>query len=171
MHRTLKGFLKEYCHELSGIDTTNLRRLVLAADDNARLVEPLFAFAAAQNKLNYLVRISEGHWFHDDYEALSKQLEDYGSLEALLSSGNAPARYASVLDAYRAQGDTLAADRRINGLIRPRIVNALAHNGLTRYRLCQDLRLNPGNVYAYLAGDVTKVSKATALRMLDYAER
>lgn len=170
MHRTLKGFLKEYCHKLSGLDTTSLRRLVAAAEGNARLVEPLFALAAVQGKAGYLARISEGRWFHDDYAALAGKLENHGSLEALLSSEDVPKRYASVLSAFRAQGDILAADRRINGLMRPRIVNALAEKGLTRYKLCKDLGLNPGNVYAYLAGDDAKVSKETAQRMLGYAE-
>lgn len=105
-----------------------------------------------------------------DYEHLAEKLGEYGSVEALLSSEDAPARYASVLDAFRAQGDGLAANRRINGLMRPRILNALARKGLTRYKLCRDLGLNPGNVYAYLAGDDAKVSKETARRMLSYAE-
>ena len=170
MHRTLKGFLGEYCRELSGLGTASLRKLVAAAQDNARLVEPLFALAAVQGKAGYLVRISEGAWFHDDYEALAGKLEEHGSLEALLSSGDAPPRYAAVLAAFRAQGDALAADRRINALMRPKIVEALARRGVTRYKLCKDLSLNPGNAYAYLAGDDAKVSKETARRMLRYAE-
>ena len=170
MHRTLKGFLEEYCRELSGLDTTSLRKLVATAKGNARLVEPLFALAAVQDKAGYLVRISESEWFHDDYEDLARKLVKHGSLEALLSSGDAPARYAAVLEAFRAQGDALAANRRINGLMRPRIAEALAHRGITRYRMCKDLDLNPGNVYAYLAGDDAKVSKETARRMLVYAE-
>ena len=170
MRRTLKGFLEEYCRELSALDTASLRKLVAAADDNARLVEPLFALAAVQGKADYLAHISEGHWFHDDYEALAHGLEEHGSLEALLSSDVAPARYASVLAAFRAQGDVLAADRRINALMRPKIADALARKGLTRYKLCKDLGLNPGNVYAYLAGDDAKVSRKTAQRMLSYAE-
>lgn len=170
MRRTLRGFLEEYCRELSGLDTANLRRLVAAAGENARLVEPLFALAAVQGKAGYLARISEGEWFHGDYEALAGKLDAHGSLEALLSSGDAPPRYAAVLAAFRAQGDALAADRRINGLMRPRIAEALARRGITRYRLCKDLGLNPGNVYAYLAGDDAKVSKETARQILRYAE-
>lgn len=170
MRRTLKGFLKEYCRELSGLDTSSLRRLAAATENNTRLVEPLFALAAVQGKADYLTRISEGRWFHDDYERLADRLREHGSVEALLSSSDASSRYASVLDAFRAQGDALAADRRINGLMRPKIVDALTRKGFTRYRLCKDLGLNPGNVYAYLAGDDTKVSKETAQRMLSYAE-
>lgn len=170
MRRTLKGFLAEYCRELSGLDTSSLRRLVAAARGNARLVEPLFALAAVQGKAGYLARMSEGAWFHGDYEALAGELEEHGSLEGLLSSGDAPPRYAAVLAAFRAQGDALAADRRINALMRPIIAEALARKGITRYKLCKDLGLNPGNVYAYLAGDDAKVSRETARRMLGYLE-
>lgn len=170
MRRTLKGFLEEYCRELSGLDTTSLRKLVAATAGNARLVEPLFALAAVQGKAGYLVRISEGEWFHGDYEDLAGKLASRGSLEALLSSDDAPARYAAVLEAFRAQGDALAANRRICGLMRPMIAEALARRGITRYRLCKDLGLNPGNVYAYLAGDDAKVSKETARRMMRYAQ-
>lgn len=170
MYRTFKGFLKEYCRELSGLDTMSLRRLVDAIENNVRLVEPLFALAASQGKAGYLARISDGKWFHDDYEKLAESLGRHGSIEALLSSEDAPERYASVYEAFLAQGDILAADRRINGLMRPKIIAALARNGLTRYRLCKDLGLNPGNVYAYLAGDDAKVSRRTAQRMLGYAK-
>ena len=40
----------------------------------------------------------------------------------------------------------------------------------TRYGLCRDLNLNKGNVYAYLAGDDSKVSRETARRIMEYAE-
>ena len=39
---------------------------------------------------------------------------------------------------------------------------------MTVYRLCRDLGFNEGNVYACLdAGDVTKVSRATARRIME----
>ena len=170
MNRTFKGFLERYCKELSGLDTSSLRRLVRAARENPRGVEPLFALAAVRGQLSYLLELSEEAWFHGDYRQLAGELERAESIEELLASARAPERYAAVLDAFRAQGDSLAAARRINGLMRPMIVEALEKGGVTRYRLCRDLGLNPGNVYAYLAGDDTKVSKQTARRMLQYAQ-
>lgn len=170
MHRSFKGFLQEYCNELSGVRTTNLRKLIAATNQNARLVEPLFSLAAVQGKTDYLVGLSVGYWFHDDYQILADKLRQFGSTESFLSSEQVPARYSSVLEAFYAQGDTLAADRRINSLMRPKITDALKGKNVTRYRLCKDLGLNLGNVYAYLAGDDTKVSKATARRMLNYLQ-
>ena len=169
MNRTFRGFLERYCRELSGLDTSSLRRLSRAALESPRVVEPLFALAAARGQLPYLLELSEGSWFHGDYARLAGELERAGSLEDMLASGRAPARYAAVLDAFRAQGDGLAAARRMNGIMRPMIAEALEKGGITRYRLCRDLGLNPGNVYAYLAGDDAKVSKQTASRMLSYA--
>lgn len=170
MNRTFRGFLKRYCRELSALDTSSLRRLVAAADGNARLVEPLFAFAATEGKLDHLLCISKGKWYEEEYLRLAKLLSEEASLEALLASEKVPQRYAAVLDAYRAQGDTLAADRRMNGLMREKIMDALKRQGMNRYQLCRDLKLNFGNVYAYLAGDDSKVSNATAQRMLRYVE-
>lgn len=170
MNRTLKGFLQRYCTELSGLRTGSLRRLCQAARENPRLVEPLFLFAAEQGKADYIAQLSKDAWFHDDYCRLTEDISSYGSVMEYLNSGKAPARYAAVLDAFKAQGDTLAADRRINGLIRPKIAAALKASGVTRYKLCMDLGLNPGNVYAYLAGDNSKVAAKTAYRMLEYAE-
>ena len=62
------------------------------------------------------------------------------------------------------------ADRRINALMRKRTLGALGESGVTRYGLCRDLNLNKGNVYAYLAGDDSKVSRETARRIMEYAE-
>lgn len=170
MYRSFKGFLQEYCNELSGLRTANLRKLIAATNQNARLVEPLFALAAVQRKTDYLISLSIGYWFQDDYQILADKLSKFDSIESFLSSEEAPARYSSVLEAFHAQGDTLAADRRINSLMRPKITDAFKSKNVTRYRLCKDLGLNLGNVYAYLAGDDTKVSKATARRMLNYLQ-
>lgn len=168
MRRTLKGFLQHYCIELSGIHTSSLRRLCYAAKDNARLVEPLFCLAAEEGKAAYLVKLSEGTWFHEEYERMAHYLREYGSVIEFLKSGNAPARYASVFEAFLAQGDVLAADRRMNGILRERISSVLKRGEVTRYKICKDLGLNVGNVYAYLAGDDTKVSNSTARKIYEY---
>ncbi len=74
-----------------------------------------------------------------------------------------------MLDAYLLPEDMLVADRRANALMREKTLAALARSGMTRYRLCRDLGLNFGNSYAYLAGDDTKFSRATARKMMEYA--
>ena len=78
--------------------------------------------------------------------------------------------FANVRHAYRAVKEKPVADRRINALMRKRTLGALEESGVTRYGLCRDLNLNKGNVYAYLAGDDSKVSRETARRIMEYAE-
>ena len=60
MNLTFKGFLKMYLAELSGMQTTNIRRLVNAANTDApRVAEPLFVYSATADKLAYLISVSE----------------------------------------------------------------------------------------------------------------
>lgn len=49
-------------------------------------------------------------------------------------------------------------------------LDALSRAGTTRYRLCKELGLNEGNVYAWLAGGPSKVSRETARRACRFAE-
>ena len=92
------------------------------------------------------------------------------SLSSLCSEDKLPNRYANVWRAYRGVKEKPAADRRVNALMRKRTLKALEESGVTRYGLCRDLNLNKGNVYAYLAGDDSKVSRKTARRIMEYAE-
>ena len=93
-----------------------------------------------------------------------------GSLVSLCAEDKLPNRYANVWRAYRGVKEKPAADRRANALMRKRTLEALKESGVTRYGLCRALRLNKGNVYAYLAGDDSKVSRETARRIMEYAE-
>ncbi len=172
MHRTFKGFLKAYCASLSGLRTTSLRRLCMsAATDAPRVAEPLFLLALEEGKVDYLLRLSKETWMYEGYELLARCAKGYTDAELFVrNEGGLPARVESVLNAFESQGDILSADRRIIALIRPRILGLLDKAGMTRYALCRALGLNMGNVYAYLAGDDTKVSRTTAHRMLEYLE-
>ena len=54
--------------------------------------------------------------------------------------------------------------------MRKKTLDALHTNNVSIYRLCKDLGLNLGNVYAYLSkGDATKVSRDTARTIMEYA--
>ena len=81
-----------------------------------------------------------------------------------------PTRYRKVLDLY----DSIEAERENDLVVKAemaqRVLQALEKSGRTRYQLCHDLGLNEGNVYAWLAGDPTKVSRETARKAWHYAE-
>ena len=171
MNLTFEGFLKGYCRELSGQQSLSFRKLVeQATTDAPRVAEPLFLLALAQGKAEYVLGLSEGSWMEEGYRGVLSLYGQASSLASLCSEDKLPNRYANVWRAYRGVKEKPAADRRVNALMRKRTLKALEESGVTRYGLCRDLNLNKGNVYAYLAGDDSKVSRETARRIMEYAE-
>lgn len=171
MNLTFEGFLKGYCRELSGQQSLSFRKLVKQATTvEPRVAEPLFLLALAQGKAEYVLGLSEGSWMEESYRDVVSLYGQAGSLASLCIEDKLPNRYANVWRAYRGVKERSAADRRVNALMRKRTLEALKESGVTRYGLCRDLRLNKGNVYAYLAGDDSKVSRETARRIMEYAE-
>ena len=171
MNLTFEGFLKGYCRELSGQQSLSFRKLIdQAKAAEPRVAEPLFLLALAQGKAGYVLKLSQDSWMEKDYQHVLSLFDRAGDLLALCTDEELPNRYANVWRAYRGVKERSAADRRVNALMRKRTLEALKESGVTRYGLCRDLRLNKGNVYAYLAGDDSKVSRETARRIMEYAE-
>lgn len=170
MKRTFKGFLKAYCSELAGLKTESLKKLLNEAENSPRVVEPLFCLALETGKLTYLTRLAKGTHMEQEWNDLAKSARRYRSAERWLTKADIPKRYKKVLEAYKSQGDLLAADRRIVSLMREKTLDALEASGKTRYGVCKALELNKGNFYAYLAGDNSKVSRDTARRILNYVQ-
>lgn len=79
-------------------------------------------------------------------------------------------RTQGVLDAYDSLEARAANSLVVKQQISNMVLQLLKVAGVTRYQLCKDLGLNEGNIYAWLAGDPTKVSRATARRIWEYAE-
>ena len=171
MNLTFEGFLKGYCRELSGQQSLSFRKLVKQAMTvEPRVAEPLFLLALAQGKADYVLGLSEGSWMEEGYRGVLSLYGQTGSLASLCAEDKLSNRYANVWRAYRGVKEKPAADRRVNALMRKRTLEALKDSGVTRYGLCRALHLNKGNVYAYLAGDDSKVSRETARRIMEYAE-
>ena len=171
MNLTFKGFLRQYCRELSGLDTDSLKKLCAAAvTDAPRLAEPLFLLAAEEGRLDYLMKAAKGTSLEATYARNAQSLRQAGSMAALLESEEAPERLRKVRRAFEARREAGKADRRIIELMRKATLDAMKRRRLTAYRVCKTLGLNLGNVYAYLGkGDVSKVSRNTARRIMEYA--
>lgn len=172
MRLTFAGFVLQYCRELSGLDTTSVRKLcAAAAGDAPRTAEPLFLHALGASRLELLLGCCSGTWMEDGFSSLARLAEPYaGDALRFVEEADVPSRYTSVLDAYRSRLARTETDRRVIALMRGQTLEALGEGDITIYRLCTDLGLNKGNVYAYLnAGDVTKVSRDTARRILERA--
>lgn len=171
MNLTFKGFLRNYCRELTRLNTDNLKKLLAAVSTTApSAAEALFLFAAVQNKADYLVKTSLGSWVHEQYQKTLHDSKDFNSISDYLTSDAAPERYKKVWNAFCAKKDAAKTDRRVIMLMREMTLTAMKAAGLTAYAICKKLNLNIGNVYAYLhSGDVTKVSRATARKIMQFA--
>lgn len=171
MNLTFKGFLRQYCRELSGLDTDSLKKLcATAATDAPRLAEPLFLLAAEEGRLDYLMKAAKGTRLEAAYARHAQSLKQAGSVAALLESAETPERLRKVRRAFESRRDASKADRRIIELMRKATLDAMERRRLTAYRICKALDLNLGNVYAYLGkGDVSKVNRNTTCRIMEYA--
>lgn len=172
MNLTYRGFLRGYCRELTGLDTDSMRKLSAAvASDAPHAAEALFLFACEQGRLDLLLEASSGAWMEPLYRESASRLASLGAVEGFLDDAATPERFRKVRDAYLAKARGAEADRRVIALMRERTLAAIRESGVTVYRLCADLGLNQGNVYAYLnKGDLAKVSRATARRLMARAE-
>ena len=171
MNLTFKGFLRGYCRELTGCETDNLRKLLSAVlSDSSATAEALMCFAVMQDKGEYLARLASGSPLEADYQAAARAAQGADSLQTFLCGDEAPDRYKKVWLAYRSKKDAVQADRRVIALMREKTLEAMSRTQRTAYSLCSELDLNRGNVYAYLnGGDVTKVSRTTARRLMEAA--
>lgn len=172
MNLTFKGFLREYCRELTCLETDNLRKLCAAANrSNPSAAEAIMVFAAVQNKAAYAATLARDTWMSGIYERFASDVALYPTVEHYLQSGQAPERFAKVWLAYQAKKQAIVTDRRVISLMRAKTLDTLSASKTTIYSLCRDLQLNRGNVYAYLnKGDVTKVSRNTARMIMEHAQ-
>lgn len=170
MNLTFKGFLRGYCRELTGVKGDNLQKMLAAVVAEApAAAEAVMVFAAEQGKATYLANLAQGTWVAQAYVEFAKKLDEAESIEKLLQTEEVPERYRKVWLAWRAHRDAIQRDRRVISLMRDQTQAALANKQATAYSLCKLLGLNRGNFYAYLRGDVTRVSRATARRILETA--
>lgn len=173
MNLTFKGFLRGYVRELTGLETDNLRKLLAATVVEApAAAEALMAFAAVQGKAGYLASLAQGTTLEESYAEFAKHAEGCGEedITEYLAGGGSTPRYQKVWLAYRAKKEAVDADRRVIGLMRKKTLESIEGTGATVYSLCKALGLNIGNAYAYLnKGDVRKVSRATARRIMEAA--
>ena len=172
MNLTFKGFLREYCRELTGLQTDDLRRLVRScAKASPAAAEAVMVFAAVQGKAAYAASLAKDTWMEDSFESFANQIGGVEDIETYLTTEAVPERYKKVLSAYHAKKYAIKADRRVISLMREPILAALEKSGTTIYSACAQLKLNKGNVYAYLnKGDASKVSRSTARRIMEFAE-
>lgn len=174
MRRTFEGWLRRYCCELTGLQTTSVKKLCRAvASKTPHAAEVVFLYALDKGKGSDAVRLASEDDLQHTWSVLESASAGYeGRAEAFLRDNyeKLDKRVQGVLDAYDSIDARAANSLVVKQQMSSAVVQLLDSAGVTRYRLCKDLGLNEGNVYAWLAGDPTKVSRATARKIWEYAE-
>ncbi len=158
--QTFLGYLKEYIMNVSGLSTFNIHRLVKALKNNYRLQDPLILYCAYTNKQEPFNRFTNGRYSNiifklnrDNFR--SKEFKDYD--------------FKKIWDGYQNKLNYKANDDFFKASLRDEIVALMNDKNITKYRIYTDLKLNHGNINAYLKNnDASKVSSQTAKRIYKY---
>ena len=170
---TFKGFLTQYVKNLSKQNTNSLYKLASeAGTNNPRLAEPLLLYALFSGKQVLLLRATKDTELHKNYLSILQYSAD--TMLKLLegNSEKLNANYHKVWNSFLHCRNRLESDNHTKELIRQKVKRLQEKSGLSNYRIYTDLKLNPGNLNAWLKhGNCAKVSLETARQTLRYVER
>lgn len=123
-------------------------------------------------KQDVLLQATKEPSLRDEYRRLV-MLYTADEMTELLEQASAllPDGYHKVWRSYQSRKNRGQADDHTKELMRQKVKRLQEKNGVTNYRIYTDLKLNPGNLNAWLKhGDADKVSLDTARKTLRYVE-
>ena len=166
---TFSGFLTEYVRSLSKAGTTSVFALAKEASaDNPRLKEPLLLYAFVSDKKDLLLRAAKRFGLEEFYKPALSVLSE-SDIETVFEKGLLPDGYKKVWRSYLAKKNSQYTDDETKELMRSRILRLQKERNVTNYRLYTDLKMNPGNLNAWLKhGDGNKISLDRARDVLNY---
>ena len=171
---TFRGFLKQYVRSLSIANTCSLYKLAAeASSDNPRLREPLLLYALFSGKEKVLLTATKSTELRREYFEI---LERHGwqEMEQALRNNEPtlPEGYAKVYRSYKYAKNRNKNVAHTKSLIRDKIIRLQCEKNITNYRIYTDIRINHGNMNAFLKhGDCSKVSLETARKAIAYMQR
>ena len=166
---SFKGFLYQYVRALSKQDTNNIKVLAEEAPCNYRLVEPLVLYALSVDKRECLQRNAKDSNLINAFQRFNSY--SWEDVVSLLKSNDksVPNEFHKVYRCFLVECDKQKAVDHTKTLLLNRTKDIQKQKGITTYRLYTDLKLNHGNIHAYIKnGDVSKVSLEVAERVFEY---
>ena len=174
---SFSGFLLAYSNNLCGLEkrkTRSVKKLFKLAEQSfPTAAEALFLYAVDVGKVHELMTFA--------CNSESQRFESYQSVAALYTAGDTaegfveshmddlPDRYMKVYEIWKAQCSKSQRDAQIKELMRKATLKRLGSERGAIRKMCLQNGFNLGNTYAYLKGDVSKVSLETARRIHDVA--
>lgn len=166
---TFRGFLTQYVKQLAKQNTLNLSVLAAQAmHENPRLREPLILYAIFSGKQHTLYCMT----VPVPYSELLVRYTAEEMTELLVTHSNAlPTAFHKVWRSYQTRKNRLSADDHTKSLMRNKILRLQSAKHISNYRIYTDLKLNHGNINAWLKhGAAEKISLQSARRILHYVE-
>ena len=170
---TIEGYLGRYLRTLSYSGTNSIYKLANEVKNkHHRLREPLYLYALSVGKVDLLLRATFGDALHVRYSELANNYSWSGMLKALESNDESlDGNFHKVYNSYIRMRNMPKTNCRSKTIMRSKIKHLQEDKKITNYRIYTDLKLNPGNINAYLKrGDVNKVSLNTVDRIVEYLE-
>jgi len=170
---TFLGFLTRYVRQLSFSATNGFYKLAEeAGTSNPRLREPLFLYAIYSKKETLLLQATKNTELHWYYQTMLNSHSEESISKALAShSTDLAEEYHKVWKSYLNVKNRNQADNHTKALMRNKVKRLQEKYKVTNYRIYTDLKLNPGNLNAWLKhGDCDKVSLDVARQTLRYVE-
>lgn len=165
MTRSRKAFLLAYCKNLTGLETTSIKKLFQSvAEGCPRAAEPVLLLALEEGREEFLLRQARGTRYEAGFRAFVRELEvSELSLDDFLAGLPASNRFAKVHAAWVSESRRPERDLQTLRGVRKKMEEQLKASELSRAAACRLLGLNKGNFYAFMKGDLTKLSRATAI--------
>lgn len=170
---TFKGFTKTYVSSLSKTNSTAIYALAReAADENPRLIEPLFLYAVSNGIVHTLLSASKSTVLYDSYSRMASAYSYNELIEAFEAKDDSlPEEYHKVWGSYKSVSKKHERDDRVKALMRIKILELQETKKVSTYRICEDIGFNKANVNAWLKhGTSGKMKLDNARKILKYLE-
>ena len=154
------GYLKEYIKDVSGLSSLNIHKLCKELKNNQRLVDPLILYCALTKKQEALIKYTNAKYWAIVYKVNKDNFHttDFKKYD-----------FKKIWDDYQNRLNYQTNDNYFKNSLREEIVSLMKKKSVSKYRIYTDLKLNHGNINAYLKNnDASKVSSQTAKRIYKY---
>ncbi len=166
---SFSGFLKQYLPTLSDLNTFSIHKLMDASQTNPRLREPLFLYALETGKTDLLEQYASPNSCFTTWCQCYSKSQMQNALEK--EDPDLPENFHKVWRSYQSVKNRVLRDNHTKSLMRSKILQLQAEKHLTNYRIYSTLKMNPGNINAWLKhGDCGKISLESARNVLHYAQ-
>ena len=157
---SFNSYLEQYLKDISGDVSLSVSKLVKKAKKNYRILDPLILYCALTDKRELFNKRSKNKY---------KELIDSLTIDNFLSDKYQNYNFSKIWDSYQHRVNVMDYNNVIKSRIRLNIIKTMQEKGITNYRVYTDLKLNPGNINAFLTNaDTSKASLDLVKRIFNY---